>query len=284
MRIGRAPALRPTHDDEHGNQVGQVGDDLDPHGVGLYAEHTGDERLERGAGTDEPREVEGLVLSEVEPASLVGRVDGRHHEAGRDDDEHNAGDAKEAREVDADPALVDHVAEDDGEQNAEECAHPAERGVAAGMEGGQQEHHGLEALAQDGEEGHGDQRLGRSVCERRAGGRFEVAFEIPRVFAHPQNHVRDHDDGNGSDHRFETFLVLLREVLGNDLERQPDGDADGDGNRHADPDLAKGIAATLLVQKRGNDAHDERRLHAFSESDHERREHALLLTLGLPNI
>ena len=90
--------------------------------------------------------------------------------------------------------------------------------------------------------------------------------------------------GDGSDDRFEALLLLLREVLGNDLERHPDGDADGDGNRHADPDLAESLAPALLAQKGGNDAHDECRLQTFSESDHERREHALLLTLGLPNI
>ena len=102
--------------------------------------------------------------------------------------------------------------------------------------------------------------------------------------AHPENHVGDHDNGDRPDDRLEPLLLLLREVLGDDLERHTDGDADQDSDRHADPDLAQGIAPALLAQECGHDAHDECRLHAFSESDHERREHALLLTLGMPNI
>ena len=46
------------------------------------------------------------------------------------------------------------------------------------------------------------------------------------MLAHPENHVGDHDNRDGPDDRLESFLLLLREVLGDDLERHTDGDTD----------------------------------------------------------
>ena len=102
--------------------------------------------------------------------------------------------------------------------------------------------------------------------------------------AHPEHHVGDHQDGDQPHHRLEPLLLLLGEIVRNDLQRHTHADADQDRDGDPDPDLAQGSSPALLAQECSHDADDECRLHTFSESDHERREHALLLTLGLPNI
>jgi hypothetical protein len=45
-----------------------------------------------------------------------------------------------------DAAFVDGVAEDHGQRDPDQRAHPAEGGVATGVKGGEQEHDGLEPL------------------------------------------------------------------------------------------------------------------------------------------
>ncbi len=89
---------------------------------------------------------------------------------------------------------------------------------------------------------------------------------------HPQHHVGDHHHGDGADHGLEPFLLLLGQLGGDDLERHPDGDADGHGDRNPDPDLAQGITASLLTEERRHDAHDEGGLHALSQPDDEGRQ------------
>ena len=53
----------------------------------------------------------GLGLAEVEPAGLVRGVDRGHHQAGRDEHEHDAGELEEPGQVEPDAAAVDAVAE-----------------------------------------------------------------------------------------------------------------------------------------------------------------------------
>ena len=193
-----------------------------------------------GAGADEPREVEHLGLAEVEPTGLVGGVDRGHDQAGGDDDQDDAGDAEEPGEVDAHAALVDAVAEDDGEEDARAAA-PTQLSVALPLawKVGEQEDDRLESLAEHGQEGHGDQGLGRARGQGRRRPAFEVVLEVPGVPAHPEDHVGDHDDGDQADHRLEPFLLALGQIVGDDLEGDADGDADGDGDGDADPDLAQ---------------------------------------------
>ncbi len=47
-------------------------------------------------GRDEPRQVDELRLPDVEPAGLVGRVEGGGDEACRDEDEDDPGELEEA--------------------------------------------------------------------------------------------------------------------------------------------------------------------------------------------
>ena len=56
-----------------------------------------------------------------------------------------------------------------------------------------------------------------------------------------------------------------------DLERHSDSDTDDDGDADTDPDLTERLTTALLAEERGHDAHNEGGLHAFSESDDERR-------------
>jgi hypothetical protein len=92
------------------------------------------------------------------------------------------------------------------------------------------------------------------------------------VAPHPQHHVGDHHHGDGPDDGLEPLLLLLGQLGRDDVERHPDGDADGHGDRNSHEDLAQRIAAALLTEERCHDAHDDRRLHALSQSDHERRQ------------
>ena len=91
--------------------------------------------------------------------------------------------------------------------------------------------------------------------------------------AHEDDHVRDHDDGQRADDGLQTFLLPLRQVRGDHLEGDADADADHDRGGGADPDLAQGVPAALLAQEGGDDPDDERRLQAFAQPDHERRQH-----------
>ena len=118
-RLGHHMTMSMRH------EVDRPGDDLDPHGVGLNAEHAGDEGLEGGAGAHEPGQVEGLGLPEVDPSGFIGGMDRRHHQARRDDDQHDAGDAEEPREVDAQAALVDEIAENHREDDPQAARPPS---------------------------------------------------------------------------------------------------------------------------------------------------------------
>jgi hypothetical protein len=70
----------------------------------------------------EPGQVKRLALQVVEPARLVGRVQGGGEQSGRDEDEDQAGDAEEAGEVDADAAAVDAEADRDRGDEADDWA------------------------------------------------------------------------------------------------------------------------------------------------------------------
>ena len=171
----------------------------------------------------------------------------------------------------SDAALVDAVAEDDREQDAEDGAEPTRRGVAAGVERGQEEHDRLEAFAKHGEKGHHHQGLGRALGQGRPGLLLQIALEIAGVPAHPQDHVGDHRHGDGADDGLEPLLLALGQVLRDELEQHADGHADGHRDRHADPDLPQSIAPALLAEEGRHDAHDQGRFHALSEPNDEGR-------------
>ena len=121
------------------------------------------------------------ALEAVDPARLVGGVRGGGEQAGGDEDEDQAGEAEEAGEVDADAAAVEADADRDRGDQAEHGAGAGGGGVGRVLEGGEQEDRGLEALAQDREEGHPDQRHGRAGGQRVAASPSS-ALLIPRAW------------------------------------------------------------------------------------------------------
>ncbi len=144
--------------------------------------------------------------------------------------------------------------------DAEHGADRGDRRVAAGLKGGEQEDGGLEALPQDGEKCHRDQRIGRAAGERGGRGSLEIALHVPGVAPHPHDHEGDHGDGEQPDDGLEALLLGLRQALLDDLEEDADADADRHGGTDPDPDLTQGIPATVAAEEGGDDADDQRRL------------------------
>ena len=269
----RAATLRPRHEQHERHQVGEPRDDLDHDGPGLDAEHAREQRRQRGAGTDQPGEVGHPGLTDVEPPGLVGGVERRHDEPGRDHHEHQPGDAEEAGEVEVHAAPVDEQADDHGRGEAEQRADAAEERSGAVLEGGEEEHRGLEPLAQHGQERHQHQRLGGPARERVGRGVLEVPLEVAGVLPHPHDHVGHHSHRDETDDRLEALLLPLGQVLGDDLEGHADGQADRHCGTHAHPDLAERLAPALLREERRHDADDEGRLQPLAEADDEGGEH-----------
>ena len=133
------------------------------------------------------------------PSRPPRRVHRRGEEAGGDEHEHDPGEAEEAAEVEPHAAAVDADTERDGHREPEQDAQPRGHGSRSLLEGGEQEDRGLEALAQHGEERHPDERptptRGRARRPRRPG----AARATRARGAHPDDHVRDHRDGDERD-------------------------------------------------------------------------------------
>ena len=90
--------------------------DFTHRGLGLDAEHAGDERRLHRTGIDEPPQVDGTVEQHVDPAALVTGVHREREETGGDEHEHDTREPEDTRQVELHPAAVDEVAEDDREQ------------------------------------------------------------------------------------------------------------------------------------------------------------------------
>ena len=150
---------------------------------------------------------------------------------------------------------------------------PGRGGVGRVLEGGEQEDRGLEALAQDGEEGHRDQRHRRAAGQRARRLALEFGLDRPRVAGHPDDHVADRRHGDQTDDRLQPLLLFLREFFAEDVEADADRGAEDDRDRDPDPHLAERVPAPLLDQEGGDDADDERGLDALSQGDYEGGDH-----------
>ena len=115
------------------------------------------------------------------------------------------------------------------------------------------------------------------------GVRPERASEATRMPSHPDDHEGDHADRDGRDDRLETFLLLLRQGLVEDLQADRDADAQRERKQDTGPHGTKRIPSSLLAQERGDDPYDQRRLDALPQPDHERRQHDSSL-IGHPNV
>jgi hypothetical protein len=207
-------------------------------------------------------------------------VDRAGHQPGRHEYEHEAGDAEEARQVELDAAAVDEQPDGDRRGEAEHRARAGARGIVGVLEHREQEHHGLEPFAEDGEERHRHQRAGRAGRQRRAGAAAQLAGEVARVAAHPHHHERDDPHRRDADHGLEPLLPALRELLVEQLERDPGGDADRHRGADAQPHRAQRVAPALLAQEAG----DEGGFDALAQADDKNRQHPCEdLALGFPN-
>ena len=106
---------------------------------------------------------------------------------------------------------------------------------------------------------------------------LEVAAEIARVAAHPDDHVGDCGGRDERDERLELLLADLGQVLVEDLQRDPEADAEEHGHADAGPHRAQRVPAAGGGEEGGDDDDDQRRLEALAEADHEGRQHALAL-------
>ena len=110
---------RPEHEGQHRYDEDEPADDLDDHRAWLQAEHAGEQRRRTEPGSTSHAEVEHLLLAGVDPARFVGAVQRGDDETGGDDHQHDARDAEEARQVDAEAAAVDAVPEQAGDEDAD---------------------------------------------------------------------------------------------------------------------------------------------------------------------
>ena len=135
---------------------------------------------------------------------------------------------------------------------------------------GEQEQHGLEALAGDRHERQPGEGGDRSSGERDVDALLELALHRPALASHPEQHPGQdrHRDHAGRPSR----VSCTRERQAADRERDDQADAHRERERrdHAHRDAAEGIAAADLDQVGADDPDDERGLETFAEQQEER--------------
>ena len=151
---------------------------------------------------------------------------------------------------------------------------PVRPGTIGLLERGEQEHRGLEALTEHGEERHDHEADRRALDQRDRGPLLEVALEVGGVAPHPHDHPRDHPDGDQRDDRLE--LLLLASAGGSPRRRAgrtptPAQSSTADATPshiHRSASLA-----TLLAEEGGDDPDDQRRLETLPQADDEGGKH-----------
>ena len=119
-----------------------------------------------------------------------------------------------------------------------------------------------------------------SASEARS---LQIALQVGRVTAHPDDHPGDHPDGRQRDHRLELLLLALGQVLLRHVEGVGDPAADDDRPDDPEPHPPQGVAPTLLAEERGDDADDQGRLEALPQTDDERGKHGRQVRDPLPS-
>ena len=102
----------------------------------------------------------------------------------------------------------------------------------------------------------------------------QLAAQVARVVRHPDDHVRDHRDGDQRDDRLEPLLRAVGELVVDDAEHDRDADAQDDGQRHARPHRPEPVGPARAAQEGGDDPDDQRRLEALAQGDDEGGQHA----------
>ncbi len=134
--------------------------------------------------------------------------------------------------------------------------------------GRQQEHRSLEALLENGKERHGSQGEGATTVDRLACFALELPLELRGVAVHPDDHRRHEHHRDGVDDGLHHLLLGLRQGRGEQVQAHADADAEQHGQ--GDTDKHRADRRAVSFEEGGNNAHDERRLKAFTKTDKER--------------
>ena len=186
-----------------------------------------------------------LLLADVHPAGLVRRAQRAITRPAAMKHEEDAGDPEEPAEVELEPAEVDADADARWRPRCPRAPPSSARPPTAvrRLRGSEQEHRGLEALLEHGEERHHGQRHRTAGVEspapRRVPARPSVAMAlrfIQMIIVVTKTTAIDADDG------FEHLLLTLRQRRRQQVEADTDGDADGTASADADDHRSNRLA------------------------------------------
>jgi hypothetical protein len=131
----------------------------------------------------------------------------------------------------------------------------------------------LEALAGDRDETDRDQRPDGAVLEGAVDAGFERVLHGATGAAHPEDHPRDHRDGEEREASAEDLLGLERQAVGAESQDCTEAEGEHDRQRDAGEHPPYGVFATELSEIGDEDADDERGLEPLTEADQEGCEH-----------
>jgi hypothetical protein len=263
--------IQPDRDD-----IAEPADQLDQRGPALDPEQAGQQRTLDRFGVYQPGQVDGALLTAVQPAGLVRGVQRVDSEAGRDEHQDQAGGVEEPGQVQPDPAPVDQPAQSGRGQQAEHRADTGGEVVVAAIERGLQEQHGLEALAQHRQEGQPDQRpIGpvTGLADRVGGHAFQLALEPMRIAPQPDHQIGHRGGGQHPDDGLEALVLPTGQACRQHGQGHPAGDRQQHGRTDSEVDPAQQVGTSTLPQEGRDDADDQRRFQALAQADGKRRQH-----------
>ena len=165
---------------------------------------------------------------------------------------------------------VDHPTEHGGDRQADDAAEhdlPTRRRLGLGTE---QEQHGLETFAGNGDERQQGQRLG-------GGGGIDLgaqfAAERARVAAHPEDHPGEDGTRGQGQEALRCRLGLALQSVGEGMDQQAGKDARGSGQGCADEHGSQAADPSALDQVGSDDGEHQGDLQAFAQGDEETGSH-----------
>ena len=202
----------------------------------------------------------------------------------RHDDEEATRHREEGPEVDDDGSPVDEIPDDDG--GGEPQNEPGDRSRAvspldAGLDCRPYEQRGLEALSADCENGDPGDPHRRPALQGAVRRLAKLFGKRARVLSHPKDHPRDEAHGDERQRSADDLLSLKGQCGRAPRHEGPGARGNGDGHRHADPQIFEDVSASGLDKVGHQNADDKRRLDALSKSDDKGAEHGTPPRIGL---
>ena len=117
------------------------------------------------------------------------------------------------------------------------------------------------------------------VASARAMPRFQLALEAPRGALHPEDHGRDHRDGQDRERAAEDLLGLEAQGVGAEGQDEAEAERQTDGQADAEPQARQHVASLRANEERDEDADDQGGLETLTEPDDEGGEHARVTPL-----